>query len=171
MQSSDKWRSEDKDACEMQVSLAEAHQNAFNNVCAIVEADILNNGKVMKLSTLNDKYKSSLNMSTHYNPHYHNENLKKKLLKRFSDQLVFIEMKATCPYQSAIVFSAALDVKSAIRESFLLGSVDTIQNIGTTLHHMIAESHNKSPDLKWPPVPDDLEEPDMPDALNKLCLL
>ena len=35
-----------------------------------------------------------------------------------------------------------------------------------TLCHMIAKSHSKSPDLKWPPVPDDLEKPDMPDALT-----
>lgn len=80
MQSSDKWRSEDKDACEMQGSLVEAHKNAFSDVCAIVEAGILIDGKVMKMSTLNDTYKSSLSKSTHNNPHYCNENLKTKLL-------------------------------------------------------------------------------------------
>lgn len=58
--------------------------------------------------------------------------------------------------------------ESAVRESFLLGSVDTMQNVRTTLCHMTAESHDKSPELKWPPVPDDLEDPDMSDALTKL---
>ena len=128
VQSSDKWQSENKDDCEMEVSLVEDQQNAFNDACAIVEADILNNGKVMKLSTLNDKCKSSLNMSTDCNPHRRNDNLKKKLLKRFPGQLVFTEMKATCPYQSAIVFSAALDVKSAIKESFGVSNILILLN-------------------------------------------
>ena len=92
------------------------------------ESCFLNNGKVMKLSTLNGKCKSSLNMSTHCNPHHRNENLKKKLFKRFIGQLVFTEMKATCPYQSAIVFSAALDVKSAIRESFGVNNILILLN-------------------------------------------
>ena len=79
MQSSKKWQSKDNDAFEMQDSLIEAYEHAFNGVCAIVEADILNNGEMMKLSTLNDAYKSSLMSTTHNNPHYNNENLKTKV--------------------------------------------------------------------------------------------
>lgn len=99
----------------MQGRLVEAHQNVFNNVCAIVKADILNKGKVMKLSTLNDTYKLSLMKSTHSNPDYRKENLKTKLLSRYPNQLVFTEMKTTGQYQSATVFSSALEVKSAAR--------------------------------------------------------
>ena len=168
MQSSEKWRSKDNDACDKQDSLIEAHEHAFNAVCAIVEADILSNGKMMKLSALNDTYKSSLMNTTHSNPHYRNENLKTKLMKKYPNQLVFAEMKTTGPYQSSIVFSSALEIKSAVREAYILGSADTIRDVGITMHHVIIESHNKSPEMKWPPLPNDLQDPEMPDALTKL---
>ena len=73
-------------------------------------------------------------------------------------------MKTTGTYQSSIVFSFALDIKSAVREAYLLGSVDTIRDVGMTVHHMMSESHYKLPEMKWPPLPNDLQEPEMPNA-------
>ena len=60
MQSSDKWSDKDTDAREMQDSLIKPHEQTLNAVCAIIEADILDDGNMMKLSPLNDAYKSSL---------------------------------------------------------------------------------------------------------------
>ena len=168
MQVPEKWRSGDQNACATQSSLVEAHQRAFDVLCITVENDILQQNKVVKLSSLQRVYVSVLGETEHSNTDYRNENLKSKLIKRFGDQLVFCEMSSSGRYQSSIIFSSALDVKSAVKQAFILGSNDNVENVGMALHHVIEQAHEDSPELKWPPVPEDLGNFDMPDALAKL---
>ena len=60
VQKSEKWRSTDDDACAEQISLMEAHRNAFKAVCLVVENEILIRHKMMKLVDLRHIYITSL---------------------------------------------------------------------------------------------------------------
>ena len=141
MQTPEKWRSGDQVACEMQGSLVEAHQKAFDAVCLTVQTSVLEQNKVVKLSSLHHIYVSALSETAHSNHNYRSANLKAKLMKMFNDQIVFCEMSNSGKFQSPIIFSSALDVKTAVKQAFLLGSTDTIESVGITLRHMIAESY------------------------------
>ena len=107
MQTPEKWRSEDQVACEMQGSLVEAHQKAFDAVCLTVQTSVLEQNKVVKLSSLHHIYVSALSETAHSNHNYRSANLKAKLMKMFNDQIVFCEMSNSGKFQSPIVFSSA----------------------------------------------------------------
>ena len=107
MQTPEKWRSGDQVACEMQGSLVEAHQKAFDAVCLIVQPSVLEQNKVVKLSSLHHIYISALSETAHSNRNYRSANLKVKLMKTFNDQIVFCEMSNSGKFQSPIVFSSA----------------------------------------------------------------
>ena len=79
MQKQDKWQSADDKARQDQLHLEESHNKAFDVVCHIVENDVLNNLKVVKLSDLRNVYVSDLENTKHANPDYRSENLKHKV--------------------------------------------------------------------------------------------
>ena len=168
LQTPEKWRSKDDDARKTQESLVDAHIRAFDVVCSVITTRVLQLNEVLKLSELHKMYVECLAKTQHSNPNYRSENLKAKLIKHFNDQLVFCDMTTSGRFQSAIVFSSLLDVKTAVKQAFLLGSTDAIENVGKTLHHTIIDSCDNSPELKWPPIPQDLEQLSMPESLLKL---
>ena len=42
-------------------------------------------------------------------------------------------------------------------QAYVFGSSDAIKDVSNLMHNKIAEFHEKSPDIKWPPTPKDLE--------------
>ena len=168
LQSPEKWRSEDAKACQMQESLVQAHQRAFQNVCNSVEINVLEKNKLVKLSELQKIYTESLDESEHSNPRFRNENLKAKLIKKYNNQIMFCEMGSSGKYQSSIVFNSSLDIKTAVMQAYVFGSSDAIKDVGNLMHNKIAEFHEKSPDIKWPLTPKDLENLEIPEDLTKL---
>ena len=169
MQKPEKWQSADEKARQDQLNLEESHRKAFEAVCHIVENDVLNNLKVLKLTDLRNTYTSELENTKHANPDYRSEKLKHKLEvhEPFKNKLSFCDMGK---FQSYIVFSSAIDVNSAVKQAFQLGSTDVIEQTGKNIRQSIMDAYSTAPELKWPPNPSDLAtaEDVMPDILQKL---
>ncbi len=49
-------------------------------------------------------------------------------MKAFGEQLIFCNISSSVKFQSMIVFSSAVDLKTAVKEAFLLGSSDGISD-------------------------------------------
>ena len=124
--------------------------------------------KLVKLSELQKVYTESLDKSEHSNPRYRNENLKAKLIKKYKNQIMFCEMGSSGKYQSSIVFNSSLYIKTAVMQAYVSGSSDAIKDVRNLMHNKIAEFHEKSPDIKLPPTPKDLENLEIPEDLTKL---
>ena len=168
MQDPEKWRSQDENARQEQISLSEAHQKAFADVCQVVQAEVFQCHKVVRLSHLQQIYTTSLEETDHANPNYRNENLKTKLIKQFADQLIFCDMGMPGQFQSSILFSSSISIGTAVRQAYMLGTSDTVENVGTSVRTLIHESFEQSPALKWPPTPQDMDEANIPEDLVKL---
>ena len=172
MQKPEKWRSIDEEAQHHQGELEEAHRQAFDVVCDAIERDVLMAKKIMKLSDLRQMYVTSLQTSKYANPDYRGSKLKLKLEKHepFRERLSFCDMG-----KSYIIFSTAIDVQTAVKEAFQLGSRDMIESAGSHLRLSILDDFSNAPELKWPPGPSDLTQMDdvVPDALRKLlcCII
>ena len=54
-------------------------------------------------------------------------------------------MNASRKYQSTIVFNSAIDVNSAIEQSFILGFNDSYECVGMVVNHEIKKTYNDSP--------------------------
>ena len=156
--------------------MEESYKKAFDVVCHIVENDVLNKLKVVKLANLRNVYVSELENTKHANPDYRSEKLKHKLEvhehEPFKDKLSFCDMGN---FRSDIIFSSSIDVNSAVKQAFLLGATDVIEQTGKNLRQFIMDAYSRSPDLKWPPDPSDLPtaEDVLPDVLQKLlsCII
>ena len=72
-------------------------------------------------------------------------------------------------YQSCIIYSADIDIDTAVKYSYRLGSMDMIKDAGTALHRSIHNSFKSSDELKWPPSAQDLtnHEVGVPPELEK----
>ena len=122
-----------------------------------MQEEILQQAKVVQLSHLQQIYVTALESTPHANPDYRSENLKEKLIKEYGSQLSFCDMGGSGQYQSALISSSAVDVQTAVKQAFLLASKNTLESVGLTLHHVISEKHATSPNLKWPPTPQELD--------------
>lgn len=170
MQKPEKWLSESSEAIEENAEMQAAHSQAFNCVCGQVEKDILRGNKILKLSNLRSLYIKELAKTPYANDNFRSEKLKTKLQQKYGEMLLFCEMNTAGTYQSQLVYSSAMDVQTAVRESFRLGAIDVIENTGTLLRQSIIDKQEESPELKWPPNPSDLCDPNelLPESLVKL---
>ena len=79
MGDSNRWKSSNQDSCEKQADLECAHAEAFEEVSLIIQDEVIDKKKVMKLSDLRDKYVDALRSNQHSNQQYRSEKLKKKI--------------------------------------------------------------------------------------------
>ena len=169
MQNSEKWRTTDTKARQQQLSLEEAHKRAFEVICDVIEKEVLADHNVVKLSDLRETYVSSLKENNFYNPDYRSHKRKMKLERHepFRNRLSFCELGK---FKSYILFSSSIELQTAMKQAFQLGSLDMLQNVGTHIRESIIDQSSKSPNLKWPPMPSDLPDANdiMPDVLKQL---
>ena len=94
MQKPEFWRSRSKEEKESQSELEEAHFNAFQNVCKVIEKSIIEEHNVMKLTDLREIYIQSLSYSNFPNEDYRGEKLKHKIEKHplFSNHVSFLKL-------------------------------------------------------------------------------
>lgn len=157
MQDPEKWRSKDCDAKQKQNSLEDAHSQAFLDVCNIIETEVLQDKHILQLSDLTQTYVDSLKKSNYSNPDYRNEKLKSKLErhKLFQGKLSFCEVGK---FKSCLLYSADVGIQMAIKQAFQLGLQDKVQSVGVEMKEIIADNFSHSNDLRWPPMPTDLED-------------
>jgi len=155
MQKPEKWRSTDDEAQHHQGELEEAHRQAFDVVCKAIERDVLMAKKIMKLSDLRQMYVTTLQTTKYANPDYRASKLKLKLEKHepFRERLSFCDLG-----KSYIIFSSTIDVQTAVKQAFQLGSRDMIENAGSHLRLSILDDFSNATELKWPPSPSDLTQ-------------
>ena len=128
-----KWRTADKNTKAEQEALEQSHATAFASVCKVIEEDVLRMKKIVKLSDLCALYIKSLDQTPHPNPSYRGENLKGKLEKRYSDSIACCSLG---PFKSYILCSKNIDVATAMRWSYKLGSKDMMKDAGSQLHQV-----------------------------------
>lgn len=173
IQRPEKWRSTDSEQCQRQAELEYAHRCAFQSVCQVVDNAIIQAKGMMRLTDLRQTYVSALDQTAYPNPDYRSENLKMKLMKHagYQNQLSFCDMQCS---KTNIVYSSSIDVDTAVKLAFKLGSSDVIENTGLEVRQTILQTHEDAPDIRWPPLPQTLGNMDddgIPDNLVGLLRL
>lgn len=114
MQCSEKWRSTDLEVQQKQKGLEKSHLEAFDVICQLIERDVLDYHKILKLSDLRQTYLSCLAQTDFANPDYRRYKLKQKFEHHvpFQGKLSFCELGIVKSY---ILFSTEIDVNTALR--------------------------------------------------------
>jgi hypothetical protein len=143
-QNPEKWRSKDEDSKERQSHTEKAHREALDIVKSLIERFVILGKSVVKLNELREIYVSRLAETEFSNPNCRSENLKVNLEKTYGKKIMFIKMETHGKFESYLVASSDIDLESAIRCAYDLGS-DT-----ASLHQTEFESEGSS--LSWPPT-------------------
>ena len=151
------WRSSNEESKNMQKQSDIAHQKAFDAVCQIIDNDVLLEKKVMKLGDLCQVYILNLQGTQFANPNYKAERLKSKLEKHdhyvLSLSFVLLEQAS----KGYLVYSSNIDVVSAMKSAFKLGSIGMMRSVADDLRNDIFVTFDRSGDLAWPPVVENLQ--------------
>ena len=132
-QNPEKWRSKDEDSKERQSHTEKAHREAFDIVKSFIERFVILGKSVVKLNELREIYVSKLAETEFSNPNYRSENLKVNLEKTYGKKIMFIKMETHGKFESYLVASSDIDLESAIRCAYDLGSADTIGDTASLL--------------------------------------
>ena len=73
LQKPEKWRSKSDESAMLQNKLEEAHIKAFKHICEILEDEVIDGKKVVKLSDLRKEYAKILETAEFANPDYRGE--------------------------------------------------------------------------------------------------
>ena len=97
--------------------------------------------KKLKLADLRQVYILYLEKTEHINLNYQNEKLKTKLEGHdpFKRKLLFCDMGI---FQTCIVYSSAIDVHTAVKLAFQLGTTDVIKKPGLHLQETILNEYS-----------------------------
>ena len=137
MQKAEKWQSTNQEAKIYQINLEAAHKNSHLKLYVrLLQKDVFQNVKILKLSDLRKIYIDILEDGEHRNPDYRSRKLKHKLESHepFKDKLSFCDMGK---FQSYILFSSDIDTHTAVKHAFELASMDMIETTGTQLRQSI----------------------------------
>jgi hypothetical protein len=147
-----KWRSENEKERTKQLQLEEAHMKAFANVCCVIDEHVIGDLQVAKLSGLCQIYISRLEDTEFPNADYRGEKLKVKLEKYYGDKLSFTPLDSNDKFRTLLVYSSQIDVGTAVKCSYELGTMDMMGEAARFLRKTIIESFNKGNALPWPPT-------------------
>jgi len=115
-------------------------------------------------------YVTELEKSNYSNPGYRSHKLKFKLEghEPFTDRLLFCHLSEFHSY--IILFSSDIDLNTAVKQAFMIGSANMIQNAGLHLRQCVMDDFSNAPDLTWPPAPSDLTKIDdaIPSTLRRM---
>ena len=143
------------DAKAEQIALEKAHVAEFRSVSAVIDEEIMNRKKILKLSDLLTLYTDYLEKTSFPNPNFRSYKLKKKIENSdaYQGRLAFCHMGE---FQSYILYNSCIDLDSAVRESYRLGTTDTLALVGTNMHQLILQAHRNAGEMKWPPTAQEL---------------
>lgn len=112
-----------------QIQLQDAHDQAFSEVCKVIDTNILRHNEVMKLTDLCFVYVSSLHESNFPNKNYRSGKLKHTLQSNsvYCNKLCFatLDIKKG-QYQAYLIFNWAIDIGTVVRCAYSLGTGDPI---------------------------------------------
>ncbi len=154
------WRSKHFEKKRRQEELENAHKEAYMHVCDVINRDIIQKEKILKLSDLRNLYITHLANTAFPNPNYRSENLKKKIQnsKEYIGKLVFTSVNQHgLNYAIDLVYSSLLNTGSAIKMAYDLGNMDMYREVGCDLHEMIVAAFKDSRDVTWPPTPSSIQ--------------
>lgn len=164
------WRSKDEEQVKRQAALEEAHRNTFAEVCKVINDEIIDKNKILKLSDLRDLYISHLQETQFANPNYRGENLKTKLerCEDYQGILGFCPAGADGKFMSYLVFNSKMDISNAIRASYRLGQSDKVREVARLLKDEVINKYKTTDDTPWPLTVSDLSDADIvPNQLQK----
>ena len=152
-------RSPYKEQVKEQQTLEEAHHTAFYEVCKVIDEQILDQKKVMKLTDLRSLYSEILENTDFPNNQYRSENLKIKLEKHspYEGKLGFVRLDDSSKYQPFLVYSTKTNMSEVIKNAFILGKSDQITDVAKSLRNRIGEHFKAANELPWPPSTEHLE--------------
>ena len=109
LQKPEKWRSKSDESAMLQNKLEEVHIKAFKHVCEILEDEVIDRKKVVKLSDLRKEYAKILETTEFANPDYRGEKLKTKIENQSNS-------KKSCRFAPLVM------IPDSTRTSFLTGT-------------------------------------------------
>ena len=170
MRNPEHWLSEDQDNKNEQDELKQSHSTAFAKVCELIDKEIIQGQRIMKLSDLLEEYITVLEQTQHANPNYRAEKLKRKLEKdpKYAQKLQFCLNRKRGQFNSYIVYSSTMKKDRLVALTYELGSADMVQDVALYLREKITEAFQLADDLPWPPSDDYFRENDvLPSDLKK----
>ena len=131
----------------------------FKHVCEILEDEVIDRKKIVKLNDIKKEYAKILETSKFASPDYRGEKLRIKIEKseKFKEKLSFCLLGDDTRFHSYIIFNRNIDIGDAIKESYKLGSSNSISEAGFKLRNIILEAFSKSEDTPWPPTANSLQ--------------
>jgi hypothetical protein len=122
-------------------------------VKSFIERFVILGKSVVKLNELGEIYVSKLAETEFSNPNYRSENLKVNLEKTYGKKKMFIKMETHGKFEPYLVASSDIDLESAIRCAYDLGSADKIGDTASLLRQEINDMfESEGSSLPWPPT-------------------
>uniref|UniRef100_UPI00358F9AD5 uncharacterized protein n=1 Tax=Myxine glutinosa TaxID=7769 RepID=UPI00358F9AD5 len=143
-----------------QACMSAAHEKAFNSVLEHIQTQVIQQNKVLQLSSLRLLYVEELKLNGYENSNYRSE----KLLKRLQNDPIKEHIHFTkvdhdkCDVISFwLVHSSNITVSNALARAFTLGSTNKNQNVALQLRQGILQAFRECKDQPWPPTAEDME--------------
>jgi hypothetical protein len=141
-----------------------AYHDAFESVCDYVTRSVIQGRQIERMKMLHDRLQQYMETKhpQHYNPNHTTQKLKKKLIKRFAEQLSFRAPQD--PTKSEIVFSSKLQIGEAVEAAFesMASEKYVLQTAAAILRRNIKVSCSNSKLVQWPPTAGTLQSSDLP---------
>jgi hypothetical protein len=135
------------------IDIKSAYAEAFQNVCKYVDQEILQGGRVVRMSMLQNINQQFMhdNFPEFYNPGHTAQKLKTKLVAKYSSQLQFWLPQACC--KSELVFSSTLDIGEAVESAFEASTSESkvLQRAAAILRSDVKNAFSQSASMPWPP--------------------
>lgn len=154
-----------------QVLNVAAHKKAYMAVKTYVEVQLVGKNEVVLLSLLRDVYIKELEKEGFPNVNFRAEKLLKKLKEdpQISPRLAF--SKVSSDHRGCLMFwlvyRADITTADAMAWAYKLASIATIEDVGQQLRTAIQRAFKDSEEMPWPPTVHDLQEPQVPENLQR----
>ena len=161
----EKWRSQNYDLKDFRNEKEESRDMGFSNLCELIDRRIVIGKEVLTLIDLRDTYVLILADSPFPNTNYRTGKLKAKLLrhKDYCDKLSFVYLvRRGGQLQSELVFRNETSLAEAVKNGYMLGCSNMIDEVGKFLHRVIKDAFEKGDAVPWPPTASYLQTVDDP---------
>ena len=161
----EKWRSQNYDLKDYRNEKEESRDMGFSKLCQVIDRRIVIGKEVLTLIDLCDTYFFIIADSPFPNTNYRTGKLKAKLLrhKDYCDKLSFVNLdRHGRQLQSELVFSNETSLAEAVKNGYMLGCSNMIDEVGKFLHRVIKYAFEKGDVLPWPPTASYLQTVDDP---------
>ena len=147
-----------------------AYEKAFNFICTYVNDHIIEEGSVMRMKMLHEKYMAFIEERTpeYYNPNYSKQKLKSRICNYFGDR---IKTWRASNFKSELIYSTDLDMGEAVEAAYEANTSENkiLQEAAMILRRHIQQQYSSYPAMPWPPSAAYLESSDAispPDSLK-----